>query len=111
MPAAYLTTPADVIKNRLQVEARKGDTTYNGLTHAAKTIMKEEGFKAFFKGGPARIVRSSPQFGFTLVAYEYLHKVSEGGRMSVRGAALIDGWMGRPGIGRAVCSSESGLLT
>lgn len=37
---------------------------------------REEGFKAFFKGGPARILRSSPQFGFTLVAYEYLHKVS-----------------------------------
>jgi hypothetical protein len=37
---------------------------------------REEGFKAFFKGGPARIIRSSPQFGFTLVAYEYLHKVS-----------------------------------
>lgn len=36
---------------------------------------QEEGFKAFFKGGPARIIRSSPQFGFTLVAYEYLHKV------------------------------------
>ena len=36
---------------------------------------REEGFKALFKGGPARIIRSSPQFGFTLVAYEYLHKV------------------------------------
>jgi solute carrier family 25 aspartate/glutamate transporter 12/13 len=24
----------------------------------------------------ARVLRSSPQFGFTLVAYEYLHKVS-----------------------------------
>lgn len=70
MPAAYLTTPCDVIKTRLQVEARKGDTTYTGLTHAAKTIYKEEGFKAFFKGGPARILRSSPQFGFTLAAYE-----------------------------------------
>lgn len=74
MPAAYLTTPADVIKTRLQVEARKGDTTYNGLTHAAKTILKEEGFKAFFKGGPARILRSSPQFGFTLAAYELLQR-------------------------------------
>lgn len=72
MPAAYLTTPADVIKTRLQVEARKGDTTYTGLTHAAKTIWKEEGFRAFFKGGPARIFRSSPQFGFTLAAYEVL---------------------------------------
>lgn len=72
MPAAYLTTPFDVIKTRLQVEARKGETSYTGLTHAAKTIFKEEGFKAFFKGGPARIFRSSPQFGFTLAAYELL---------------------------------------
>ncbi|ROW02894.1 hypothetical protein VSDG_01692 [Cytospora chrysosperma] len=75
MPAAYFTTPADVIKTRLQVEARKGDTTYTGLTHAAKTIWKEEGFRAFFKGGPARIFRSSPQFGFTLAAYEVLQGV------------------------------------
>jgi solute carrier family 25 aspartate/glutamate transporter 12/13 len=75
MPAAYLTTPCDVIKTRLQVEARKGDTAYTGLRHAAKTIWKEEGFKAFFKGGPARIFRSSPQFGFTLAAYELLQNV------------------------------------
>ncbi|KAI1169129.1 mitochondrial carrier domain-containing protein [Nemania serpens] len=75
MPAAYLTTPCDVIKTRLQVEARKGDTNYTGLRHAARTILQEEGFKAFFKGGPARILRSSPQFGFTLAAYEVLQSV------------------------------------
>lgn len=75
IPAAYLTTPCDVIKTRLQVEARAGQSTYNGLTHCAKTIMQEEGFKAFFKGGPARILRSSPQFGFTLAAYELLHRL------------------------------------
>lgn len=72
MPAAYLTTPCDVIKTRLQVEARKGDTQYTSLRHCAKTVLKEEGFKAFFKGGPARIMRSSPQFGFTLAGYELL---------------------------------------
>lgn len=75
MPAAYLTTPCDVIKTRLQVEARHGDTQYHGLRHAAATIWKEEGFKAFFKGGPARIMRSSPQFGFTLAAYEVLQGI------------------------------------
>jgi len=75
MPAAYLTTPADVVKTRLQVEARKGQASYRGLTDAFTKIYREEGFKAFFKGGPARIIRSSPQFGFTLVAYEYLHKL------------------------------------
>lgn len=72
MPAAYLTTPCDVIKTRLQVEARKGDTQYTSLRHCAQTVWKEEGFKAFFKGGPARILRSSPQFAFTLAGYEVL---------------------------------------
>jgi len=74
MPAAYLTTPADVVKTRLQVEARKGQTTYKGLGDAFIKIYREEGPKALFKGGLARVLRSSPQFGFTLVAYEYLHK-------------------------------------
>ncbi|KAJ5238726.1 hypothetical protein N7468_003345 [Penicillium chermesinum] len=75
MPAAYLTTPCDVIKTRLQVEARKGEAQYTNLRHCAKTILKDEGFKAFFKGGPARILRSSPQFGFTLAAYEVLQNL------------------------------------
>jgi solute carrier family 25 aspartate/glutamate transporter 12/13 len=72
MPAAYLVTPADVIKTRLQVQARQGQTTYNGITDAFVKIMKEEGPRAFFKGGLARILRSSPQFGVTLATYEIL---------------------------------------
>ncbi|KAF8078970.1 mitochondrial carrier domain-containing protein [Lyophyllum atratum] len=72
MPAAYLTTPADVVKTRLQVEARQGQTHYKGLRDAFVKIYKEEGFRALFKGGPARVLRSSPQFGFTLLGYETL---------------------------------------
>ena len=75
MPAAYFTTPADVIKTRLQVEARKGQTHYKNIFHAASTIWREEGLRAFFKGGPARIMRSSPQFGCTLAAYEFLQRL------------------------------------
>ncbi|KAF9914264.1 mitochondrial aspartate-glutamate transporter agc1 [Lobosporangium transversale] len=74
MPAAYFTTPADVIKTRLQVEAKKGQSTYNGIMDAARKIFREEGFRAFFKGGPARIFRSSPQFGTTLMVYEVLQR-------------------------------------
>ncbi|RIA93646.1 mitochondrial carrier [Glomus cerebriforme] len=74
MPAAYLTTPCDVIKTRLQVEARKGQTSYNGIMDAGRKILSEEGFKAFFKGGPARVFRSSPQFGTTLMVYELLQR-------------------------------------
>lgn len=70
MPAAFLTTPCDVIKTRLQVDAKKGETQYKGIFHAFKTILKEESPRSFFKGGAARVLRSSPQFGFTLAAYE-----------------------------------------
>ncbi|KAJ3091857.1 mitochondrial aspartate-glutamate transporter agc1, partial [Physocladia obscura] len=70
IPAAYLVTPADVIKTRLQVAARSGETTYNGLADAGRKIMAEEGPRAFFKGGVARVLRSSPQFGVTLASFE-----------------------------------------
>jgi solute carrier family 25 aspartate/glutamate transporter 12/13 len=60
VPAAYLVTPADVIKTRLQVQARKGQTTYKGITDAFAKILSQEGPRAFFKGGPARVFRSAP---------------------------------------------------
>lgn len=50
VPAASLVTPADVIKTRLQVVARKGQTTYTGVWDATKKIMNEEGPRAFWKG-------------------------------------------------------------
>lgn len=56
--------------------------------------MKEEGFKAFFKGGPARILRSSPQFGFTLAAYELLQTV-----------------LPMPGSTAAKAAEEAGLMS
>ncbi|XP_067140843.1 calcium-binding mitochondrial carrier protein Aralar1-like isoform X2 [Centruroides vittatus] len=75
VPAAYLVTPADVIKTRLQVQARKGQTTYNGVFDAVRKIWKEEGGSAFWKGGLARVLRSAPQFGFTLLTYEILQRL------------------------------------
>lgn len=63
-----------MIKTRLQVSARSGQTTYSGLFDAAQKIMREEGFGAFWKGGVARVFRSAPQFGFTLLTYEILQR-------------------------------------
>lgn len=73
-PAASLVTPADVIKTRLQVVARAGQTTYSGTFDAARKIYAEEGFRALWKGAVARMCRSSPQFGVTLVTYELLQR-------------------------------------
>ncbi|XP_073489997.1 electrogenic aspartate/glutamate antiporter SLC25A12, mitochondrial [Aquarana catesbeiana] len=74
VPAASLVTPADVIKTRLQVAARAGQTTYSGVTDCFRKILKEEGARAFWKGAGARVFRSSPQFGVTLVTYELLQR-------------------------------------
>ncbi|XP_018561690.1 calcium-binding mitochondrial carrier protein Aralar1 isoform X3 [Anoplophora glabripennis] len=74
IPAASLVTPADVIKTRLQVVARAGQTTYSGVLDATRKIYAEEGFRAFWKGAIARVFRSSPQFGVTLVTYELLQR-------------------------------------
>lgn len=75
VPAASLVTPADVIKTRLQVVARAGQTTYTGVLDATKKIYVEEGFRAFWKGALARVFRSSPQFGVTLLTYEVLQRM------------------------------------
>ncbi|XP_040297692.1 calcium-binding mitochondrial carrier protein Aralar1 [Bufo bufo] len=74
VPAASLVTPADVIKTRLQVAARAGQTTYNGVIDCFRKILREEGAKALWKGAGARVFRSSPQFGVTLVTYELLQR-------------------------------------
>ena len=58
-----------------QVVAREGQTTYNGVLDATRKIYAEEGFRAFWKGAIARMCRSSPQFGVTLVTYELLQRM------------------------------------
>lgn len=52
--AAYLTTPADVVKTRLQSQARAGETVYKGVVDGFRKIAQEEGVKALYKGGIAR---------------------------------------------------------
>lgn len=66
MPAAALTTPADVVKTRLQAERRAGQTHYKGLFNALVTIPKEEGMKALFKGWSARVIVSARCWGCSL---------------------------------------------
>eukprot|EP00934_Nitzschia_sp_Nitz4_P004314 Nitzschia sp. Nitz4//scaffold6_size259037//81142//84016//NITZ4_001061-RA/size259037-augustus-gene-0.288-mRNA-1//1//CDS//3329556854//4304//frame0 len=74
VPASFLTTPADVVKTRLQVLPRLGETTYTGLQDCVAKIYKREGITAFFKGSFFRVCRISPQFGISLLTYE---KISE----------------------------------
>lgn len=67
IPAAYLVTPADVIKTRFQI-----GNNYNNIIECAYDIYKKEGIKIFWRGGLWRVIKSSPQFGITLFIYENL---------------------------------------
>ena len=57
MPAASLVTPADVIKTRLQVAARAGQTSYHGPVDCFWKILREEGPRAFWKGAGGEMSR------------------------------------------------------
>uniref|UniRef100_A0A8C7R2F6 Solute carrier family 25 member 12 n=1 Tax=Oncorhynchus mykiss TaxID=8022 RepID=A0A8C7R2F6_ONCMY len=76
IPAASLVTPADVVKTRLQVAARAGQTTYNGVIDCFGKIIAEEGFRALWKGAgvapPALsqlLSRGSPTFPLISLVY------------------------------------------
>ncbi|CAI5470225.1 unnamed protein product [Closterium sp. Yama58-4] len=72
VPAAYLVTPMDVVKTRMQMEPEEGKEAYPNAWVCVKEIVEEEGLGALFKGGIARVLRMSPQFGITLMLYDML---------------------------------------
>ncbi|GJN30701.1 hypothetical protein PR202_gb19031 [Eleusine coracana subsp. coracana] len=68
--SAYLTTPLDVIKTRLQVQ---GSTTrYNGWLDAITKTWTSEGLHGLFKGSVPRIIWYIPASAITFMAVEFL---------------------------------------
>ncbi|KYQ88830.1 putative transmembrane protein [Tieghemostelium lacteum] len=68
--AASISTPADVVKTRIQVKPGPNDPHYNGIVDCITKTYKNEGISAFGKGLIPRIMIISPLFGITLVVYE-----------------------------------------
>lgn len=73
----FLLMPLTVIKTRFESSLY----SYNTLNDAYRDIMKESGFKGFFKGFGSTILRDSPYAGIYLMNYElsktFLNKYSE----------------------------------
>jgi len=74
VPAAFFTCPADVIKTRMQVPTQSGEVGSSSIREVVAATIKNEGVEGFFKGAGMRVLRQSPQFAVTLLAYELLHK-------------------------------------
>lgn len=73
-PSAFICTPADVIKTRMQTLQRQ-NIDHISLRKTAISIYKNEGIATFWKGGGWRVLRSSPQFGITLLLFENLKTI------------------------------------
>ncbi|CAA6662946.1 unnamed protein product [Spirodela intermedia] len=75
--AAYITTPLDVIKTRLQVQ---GPTKrYNGWYDAMRRTWAAEGIRGLFRGSVPRITWYVPASALTFMAVEFLRDHFNGG--------------------------------
>jgi len=73
--AAAITSPLDVIKTRLQTQNKDTiGTKYKGILHASKTILMEEGVKAFIKGLGPRVLWMAGGSAITISTYEEFKK-------------------------------------
>ncbi|BFG32883.1 hypothetical protein CerSpe_191570 [Prunus speciosa] len=70
--SAYLTTPLDVVKTRLQIQ---GSTLrYNGWLDAIRSIWMVEGAHGMFRGSIPRITWYIPASALTFMAVEFLRE-------------------------------------
>jgi solute carrier family 25 iron transporter 28/37 len=62
--------PVDTVKTRLQVSGQPGMPVYTSLSHAGKSIIKQEGFRRLYRGLPAVLVGAIPSHAAYFTALE-----------------------------------------
>jgi len=67
MLAAYISTPFDVIKTRMQGGATQQRA---GMREASLQIYRKEGWRAFFLGANLRVYAIAPLFGIAIAVYD-----------------------------------------
>lgn len=61
----------DTVRRRMQMKGK----IYDGVGHALRTIVKEEGFLALYKGWWANTLKVVPQNAIRFVSYEFFKKL------------------------------------
>lgn len=67
---ALAVNPFDVVKTRLQaLKKAEGEVVFNGVADCITKTLKNEGPRAFFKGGLCRMIVIAPLFGIAQMVY------------------------------------------
>lgn len=69
--SVIVNNPVDVVKSRIQAQSA-GVKVYTGTIQAFTKILREEGFKTFFKGVEARVLRVGLGQAITFATYEQI---------------------------------------
>jgi solute carrier family 25 folate transporter 32 len=91
-----MTNPVWLIKTRMQLQMKRAGEKHNikpyrGMFDAARTITRDEGYLALYKGsGPALLLTSHG--GVQFVVYEYLRKHFHFNRVKRDNAADTSVW-------------------
>lgn len=70
--AALCTTPFDVIKTRVQLQALNPVCKYDGVVHALKEIFRHEGLCGLYRGLTPRLAMYMSQGAIFFTSYEFL---------------------------------------
>lgn len=70
--AMSATYPLDMVRGRLTVQADGRAARYRGLGHAVRSIFREEGARAFYKGWLPSVIGVVPYVGLNFAVYESL---------------------------------------
>ncbi|KAL7597277.1 mitochondrial adenine nucleotide transporter ADNT1 [Lactuca sativa] len=70
--AMSATYPMDLVRGRLTVQTDKSPSQYRGIAHALKTVLREEGPRALYKGWLPSVIGVVPYVGLNFAVYESL---------------------------------------
>eukprot|EP00939_MAST-03C_sp_MAST-3C-sp1_P001211 g1211.t1 len=104
MCAQFVASPLDVVKVRLQAEAKTvalGQTPkYRGMFHALRLILASEGIPGYFRGLTPSLLRAGAQYGAGTATYD-------------QSKSILIGTVGLPDIAPThfLCSGISGFAT
>ncbi|XP_039116107.1 mitochondrial adenine nucleotide transporter ADNT1 [Dioscorea cayenensis subsp. rotundata] len=70
--AMSATYPMDMVRGRITVQTEKSPYQYSGMFHALRTVFREEGFRALYKGWLPSVIGVIPYVGLNFAVYESL---------------------------------------